>query len=173
MSEPIQDPYVALARSAIEHFIRAGVRITPDASLPESMNRPAAAFVSLKTPDSLRGCIGTLEPTRNTVAEEIIDNAIRSATRDPRFPPVRADELSSITVSVDVLSAPEPCTKEELDPRHYGVIVSSTGRRGVLLPDLEGVHRTEDQIEIARRKAGIPEGTPLTLHRFTVTRHAQ
>ena len=136
----------------------------------------AACFVSLKTHDGqLRGCIGTIEPAKDTLAEEIIANAINAATRDPRFSPVSAEELSQLRYSVDVLSAPEPATLEDLDPAVYGVIVEdeSGSHRGLLLPDLEGVDTVAKQVEIAARKAGIPPEAPIKLARFRVSRFGE
>jgi len=132
----------------------------------------AACFVSIKTKDGeLRGCIGTIEPSKNTLAEEIIINAISAASKDPRFYPVTADELSNLSYSVDVLFEPEPATFEELNPKVYGVIVDDEkGRRGLLLPDIPGITDAKQQVEIATRKAGIPSGTPVKFLRFEVRR---
>lgn len=129
--------------------------------------------MSLKKRGLLRGCIGTYEPTEESLAEEIIVNAIRAATEDPRFPPVTAGELPELTVSVDVLSPPEPCAEQDLDPKRYGVIVAAGWRRGLLLPDLPGVDTVEEQLRIAKLKAGIPPGEPCRLWRFTVERHTE
>jgi AmmeMemoRadiSam system protein A len=122
----------------------------------------------------LRGCIGTIEPVKDSLAEEIIANAISAATRDPRFPPVRAEELPNLKYSVDVLSAPEPCALGDLDPKTYGVIVEDeSGRRGLLLPDLEGIKAPAEQVEIALRKAGIAPGSPVKLSRFRADRYSE
>ncbi len=127
--------------------------------------------MSLHRGGRLRGCIGTILPTQPTLAEEVAANAVQAAEKDPRFPQLAADELSDLDISVDVLHAPEPCTPDDLDPRHYGVIVSSGWRRGLLLPDLEGVDDVETQVEIAMRKAGIGPGEPHDLERFRVDRY--
>jgi AmmeMemoRadiSam system protein A/AmmeMemoRadiSam system protein B len=161
----------ALARRAIETFVREGVVIEPPFEATELLNQRAACFVSLKTfTGDLRGCIGTIEPLRNTLAEELIANAIGAATRDPRFPPVAAEELASLRYSVDVLAAPEPAEFEELDPAVYGVIVEDEAglRRGLLLPDIQGVETARQQVDIAARKAGITPGTRLKLTRYRV-----
>jgi AmmeMemoRadiSam system protein A len=165
-------PLVELARQTITQYVRSGVTIQPPEELTAEMAQQAGAFVSLHTGGALRGCIGTLEPTRATVAEEVIQNAISAATRDPRFPPVQPNELSGLEISVDVLTPAEPiASMEELDPKRYGVIVQSGWRRGVLLPDLEGVDTAEYQVSIARRKAGIGPQEPVQLYRFEVKRH--
>ena len=166
------DPLVELARQTITQYVRSGVTIPPPKQLTDEMAQPAGTFVSLHKGSALRGCIGTLEPTRPTVAEEIIQNAISAATRDPRFPPVQPDELAELDISVDVLTPAEPvASSDELDPKRYGVIVQSGWRRGVLLPDLEGVDTAEYQVSIARRKAGIGPQEPVQLYRFEVRRH--
>ncbi|HEX8921579.1 MAG TPA: AmmeMemoRadiSam system protein A [Pyrinomonadaceae bacterium] len=164
---------LALARRAIETFVREGRVIEKPASLAPLLKERAACFVSIKTFEGdLRGCIGTIEPAEETLAAEVIANAVSSATRDPRFPPVAPEELSHLRYSVDVLSTPEPAKFEELDPMVYGVIVEdeSSRRRGLLLPDLQGVETATQQVEIAARKAGIKPGTPLKLSRFRVDR---
>ena len=136
------------------------------------MKGNAGVFVSLKKHGELRGCIGTFEPTRPNVALEIIHNAISAATRDPRFPPVEAHELSEIGYSVDILTKPEAVSDtKDLDPKRYGVIVESGWKKGLLLPDLEGVDTVEYQLSIAKQKAGIGEEEPVRIYRFMVKRY--
>ncbi len=166
----------ALARQTIEAFVREKKVISAPEKLSELLNQRAACFVSIKTLDGdLRGCIGTIEPEKNTLAEELIANAISAATRDPRFPPVRADELSNLNYSVDVLLQPELVRLEDLDPNVYGVIVEDQDgvRRGLLLPNLEGIDTAAKQVEIASRKAGIPPGTEVKLWRFRSERYRE
>ncbi len=166
----------ALARQTIEAFVREKKVISAPEKLSELLNQRAACFVSIKTLDGdLRGCIGTIEPEKNTLAEELIANAISAASRDPRFPPVRADELSNLNYSVDVLSQPELVRLEDLDPNVYGVIVEDQDgvHRGLLLPNLEGIDTATKQVEIASRKAGIPPGTEVKLWRFRSERYRE
>jgi AmmeMemoRadiSam system protein A/AmmeMemoRadiSam system protein B len=172
-SEPDGAELLALTRRAIETFVREGRVIEKPLRLDPMLSQRAACFVSIKTFEKeLRGCIGTIEPVKETLAEELISNAVSSATRDPRFPPVSPEELPHLCYSVDVLSPPEPVEFEELDPKIYGVIVEdeSGKRRGLLLPDLQGVETARQQVDIAARKAGIRPGTPLKLSRFRVER---
>ena len=132
----------------------------------------AGAFVSIHEHGRLRGCIGTIFPTESSVAEEIIQNAVSAAVRDPRFSPIREEELPFLEISVDVLGDPEEIgSEDELDVRRYGVIVSSGRRRGLLLPDLDGVDTVEQQVAIARQKGGIRPDEPVCLQRFEVIRH--
>ncbi|MCU1266023.1 MAG: AmmeMemoRadiSam system protein [Acidobacteria bacterium] len=165
-----------LARETIETFVLTG---SPPKTLGEAsglLAERAACFVSIKTKDGrLRGCIGTIEPTQDTLQEEVIANALGAATRDPRFKPVTANELPQLRYSVDVLAAPEPTTFAELDAKTYGVIVEDENedRRGLLLPDIEGVDTTSKQVEIASRKAGIAAGEPIRLWRFRVDRYGE
>ncbi|TET85236.1 MAG: AmmeMemoRadiSam system protein A, partial [Desulfobacteraceae bacterium] len=143
----------------------------PEELTPE-MKGKAGVFVSIHKFGGLRGCIGTFEPTQQNVAEETIANAISSATRDPRFPPIAPSELEDLSYSVDVLTAPEPIdSQDQLDPRKYGVIVEVGFRRGLLLPDLEGVDTVDHQIDICRQKAGIASAEPIKLYRFEVKRY--
>lgn len=161
---------VALARTTIEEYVRNGRFARPGE--PQGLLASAAgAFVSLHRHGDLRGCIGTTGPTQPTLAEEIAHNAIQAATADPRFPALGADELDDLEISVDVLHEPEPATMDDLDPGTYGVIVTAGRRRGLLLPDLEGVDTPEDQVLISMRKAGIAPGEPISLMRFRVDRY--
>lgn len=166
-----------LARLAVETLVRdRRVLESPQVSADSLLSQRAACFVSIKTDTGdLRGCIGTVEPVRDTLAEELIHNAISAATRDPRFLPVAPSELPHLRYSVDVLSPPEPTRFEELDPKTYGLIVEDEPgrRRGLLLPDLEGVESAEQQLQIAARKAGIPPGADVKLYRFLVRRYGE
>ena len=163
-------PMAELARKAVEKYVRQGKVFKPR-KLTAEMKSTAGVFVSIKKRGELRGCIGTFMPTRANVAQEIVANAISSATQDPRFMPVEAYELKELEYSVDVLSAPEPVKGiGQLNPKKYGVIVECGFRRGLLLPDLEGVDNVEEQIRICRAKAGISVEEPIKLYRFQVNR---
>jgi AmmeMemoRadiSam system protein A len=162
---------VKLARSAIESHVRTGTTGGVELLVGPEYPERAGAFVSLHRGGMLRGCIGTITPTRDTLAEEVAANAVQAATRDPRFEPLTADELDDLDVKVDVLHTPESCTLDELDPTNYGVIVTSGYRRGLLLPDLEGVDDVNTQIAIAMQKAGIQPGSRCELQRFKVDRY--
>jgi AmmeMemoRadiSam system protein A len=165
-------PLVKLAKETIELYIREGktLEIQEDALAPD-MKQRAGVFVCLKIRGMLRGCIGTFQPQEPTIAHETVRNAISAATCDPRFSRLRADELDTIEYTIDVLTPPEPVKdKTELDPARYGVIVQSGGKRGLLLPDLEGVDTADYQISIAMQKAGIPSGAAVELSRFEVKR---
>jgi MEMO1 family protein len=161
---------VELARRTIETYIKEGIQIKPPADLPPDSKEKAGVFVSLHIGKDLRGCIGTFLPTKPNIAEEIIANAIAASTEDPRFSPVMEPEIPQLEISVDVLSKPEPANIHELDAKKYGIIVSCKGRRGLLLPDLEGVDTPQEQIAICRRKAWIGEDEPVTLEKFLVRR---
>ena len=165
-------PLVKLAKDTVEEFIRSGSRKKPpDAPAPE-MTEKAGVFVSLKKKGDLRGCIGTFQSTTENVAHEIIQNAVSAATHDPRFSPVTEDELDEIDYSVDVLMKPEKVAgKSDLDPKKYGVIVKCGDRKGLLLPDLEGVDTVDEQVSIAAMKAGISSGEDIELYRFEVKRY--
>lgn len=167
-----QSPLVGLALDAIRHYVTNGKTLDVPAELPQEMTQCCGVFVCIKKYGELRGCIGTIEPVCDTIAEEIIQNAISAAMRDPRFLPVESEELELITCSVDVLTSPEPVDGfESLDPARYGVIVECCGRRGLLLPDLDGVDTVEEQVTIACRKAGIRPGDTVNLYRFEVKRY--
>ncbi len=168
-----QDAYVALARRAVEEYVRTGQIIGIPSGLPRELyNQKAGVFVSIKENGSLRGCIGTIQPGEESLAGEIIRNAVSAAVRDPRFSPVEPEELDRLSITVDVLGQVEKiCSPNELDVKRYGVIVESGSSRGLLLPNLEGVETVQEQISIARRKAGIDEREEVELERFEVVRH--
>lgn len=168
-----EDPYVALARASLTSYITEGRHIAVPEGLPdECYTRRAGTFVSLHEFGELRGCIGTLGPTQKNIACEIIENAISAATRDPRFPPVSKGELSDLDISVDILGEMEPIDSfDELDPKRYGVVVSHGFKRGLLLPNLEGVDSVAQQVAIACQKAGIAPGESYSMERFEVVRH--
>ena len=169
-----EDPYVQLARKSVEYYILHHRRLAlPQDLPPELTSRRAGAFVSIHEHGKLRGCIGTIAPVQDSLAQEIIDNAVSASTRDPRFDPIRADELKWLEISVDVLGEAEPVrSAAELDVKRYGVIVTKGRKRGLLLPDLDGVDTVEQQIAIAKSKAGIAEwDRNIKLERFEVVRH--
>ncbi len=168
-----EDEYVSLAKETIEEYIRFGNVINPpEYSSKELLENRSGVFVSIHKFGQLRGCIGTFLPMESCIAKEIIANAIAASTRDPRFSPIEVDELKDLEINVDVLTTPENINSTDLlDPKKYGVIVSKDTRRGLLLPDLEGVNTVEDQILIAKRKAGILPNEEVSLQRFEVIRH--
>lgn len=168
-------PFVQLAVEAIAAHVRDFRFLTPPEGLFEqfpTLRRRAGAFVSLKKQGALRGCIGTIEPLRDNLAVEIVENAISAASKDPRFRPVEEAELPELRVSVDILGAPERVAGPgDLDVRRYGVIVRSGARRGLLLPDIEGIASVEEQVSVARKKGGIGEVERVELYRFVVERY--
>jgi AmmeMemoRadiSam system protein A len=169
-----EDEYVRLARKTLETYVTSNKRITPDGNVQDNvlLTDKAGVFVSLKKNGELRGCIGTIEPTKKCIAEEIITNAISAGIYDPRFKPIDEDELDQLVYSVDILMKPEKIrTKDMLDPQEYGVIVSKDRKKGLLLPNLEGVDTVDEQLRIVLRKAGINPWEEYEMHRFRVIRH--
>lgn len=167
-----EDPYVRLARKSLTTYLLTGEQVDLSDYITEEMkNTKRGVFVSLKKYGSLRGCIGTIFPATNNIAEEIIRNAVEAGLEDPRFNPVTPSELKDITISVDVLTEASKASIEELDPKIYGVIVRSGRKTGLLLPDLEGVDDVREQIDIALRKAGIGPKEKYSLEKFQVIRH--
>ncbi len=168
-----EDDYVRLARKTLEAYVQRGETIAMPKGLPDDLTgRRAGIFVSLKKHGQLRGCIGTISATTESIAEEIMQNAISAGTNDPRFDSVRPDELNELVYSVDVLGEAEDITSpDELDAKRYGVIVTCGHRRGLLLPNLPGIDSVKDQIAIAKRKANIGEKEKVSLQRFEVMRH--
>jgi AmmeMemoRadiSam system protein A len=167
-------PLVQLARAAIEAYVREGRELTPLEAPAPIEGKPTGVFVTIHTRDTgeLRGCIGTIEPTEPWLAQETINNAIASATRDPRFPPVRPHELDNLEIDVSVLYPSEPIdSTAQLDPKQYGVIVQRGHRRGLLLPDIPGIDDAETQVALARQKAWIDPDEPVQLYRFRVEKY--
>ncbi|MCL2223452.1 MAG: AmmeMemoRadiSam system protein A [Defluviitaleaceae bacterium] len=172
----IEDSFRALARHSLEHRVKTGEELNfppPDFQIPQEMLSTAAgAFVSLHKNGKLRGCIGTIVPTTECIAEEIMQNAVSAGLQDPRFPPVEESELPHLTYKVDILDAPEDIkSAKDLDVKRYGVIVQSGFKRGLLLPNLDGVDSVDAQISIACQKAGIAANENFCLQRFNVTRY--
>jgi AmmeMemoRadiSam system protein A len=169
------DAYVRLARESLTHYLTTGEQMKelPTYVTDEMKNMRRGVFVSLKKHGELRGCIGTVFPTTNSAAEEIIRNAIEAGVHDPRFNEVEEEELLDIDFSVDVLTESEPANLEDLNPKEYGLIVRKGRRSGLLLPDLEGVTTVDEQLSIALRKAGINEDEDYTIEKFKVIRHKE
>ncbi len=166
-------PIVKLAKEAVETYVTTGKMVKPE-KLTAEMRKRAGVFVSIHKHGQLRGCIGTFEPTQENVAEEIVNNAINSATRDPRFRQIIKSELNDLDYSVDVLTSPVPVSNQDvpkLNPKKQGVIVQCGYRRGLLLPDLEGVDTVEQQVAICRSKAGIESDEPVNVFCFEVRRY--
>ena len=164
--------YVKLARKTLEKYVTEGKKPELPNPLPQELREKAGVFVSIKSKGQLRGCIGTVEPTQENIAEEISQNALSAGLSDPRFPPITPDELPYLNYSVDLLMPPEPVASlQDLDPQKYGVIVRSDSKSGLLLPQLEGVDTVEKQVNIAREKAGLKPGEKADLYRFEVKRH--
>lgn len=175
-------PVVQLARAALEHYVKTGLEIdfsagaphegTAPWQLPDDLPERAGCFVTLKQDGALRGCMGTTDPTEPTLALEVVRNAIQAGTDDPRFAAVEEEELPFLDYSVDILEPAEPCTREQLNPEEYGVIVVKGNDAGLLLPELPGVETAEEQLNIACRKAGLsPDEPDLELYRFRVKRY--
>ena len=169
-----EDPYIAVARSAIRHYLATG-EIADPPSIPDDPP-PSGVFVSLHEPASrdqvegpLRGCIGTIRPREPSVRREIARSAVAAAVSDPRFPPLRLGEVDRLDVTVYLLDEAEPIdSTDQLDPARYGVIVEGTGgRSGLLLPAIPGITTAEQQVDIATRKAGLSASDPARLSRFT------
>ncbi|MDL2233371.1 AmmeMemoRadiSam system protein A [Ruminococcaceae bacterium OttesenSCG-928-L11] len=167
-----EDAYVRLARETLEAYVLTGKMpfLSPELP-PELLYGQAGVFVSIKRDGRLRGCIGTIDPAKLSIAEEIRTNAVSAGTRDPRFSPVGPGELEELVYSVDVLLPPEPAEIGTLDPARYGVIVTSGLKRGLLLPDLDGIETVGEQITVAMKKAGIKPDDSYSLERFEVVRH--
>lgn len=166
--------YTRLARRNIENYFKTGKSLTADdINDKELLKDKMGVFVSLKIANDLRGCIGTIEATTDCIGEEILRNSLSAAFNDPRFSPLRKDELFDIDISVDLLHRADKCSFDQLDPENYGVIVTHNRRRGLLLPNLEGVDTVEQQVSIALEKAGIKKDEPYEIERFKVERYKE
>lgn len=166
------NPYVRLARDNLSHFLNTGniLEDIPSYVTHNMRTEKKGVFVTLYKDGNLRGCIGTIFPTTNSLYEEILRNSIEAGLYDPRFMDVKKDELKEISFSVDILDRPEPAIISDLDPKQYGIILSSRGKRALLLPNLQGVDTVEEQVEITKQKAGIRKDEDFTIERFKVTR---
>ena len=167
------DEYINLARNSIKNYILYNRKIeVPKNISDELINKKGGVFVSIHEHDRLRGCIGTIYPTTTNIAEEIINNAISAATKDYRFEPISKEELDYLEINVDILGEKEIINSlDELDIKKYGIIVTSGYKRGLLLPDIEGINSIDEQIKIARKKGNIEDNEEITIERFEVIRH--
>lgn len=167
------DPYVQLAKKSLAHYLSKEDYLPIPQNLPEEMlNTTSAVFVTLYKEGDLRGCIGTILPRMENLASEIVRNAVAAGLEDPRFPPVAEGELAELEISVDVLTQPQPANRSDLDPKRYGIIVSTGARRGLLLPDIEGVDTVAEQLRIALAKGGISPEEDYLIESFEVLRHS-
>lgn len=166
-------PYAELAKKTVEEFIATGIPPSLCGEAPHDMREKAGVFVCLKYRGQLRGCVGTFLPATESIYHEIMRNAVSAAVHDSRFHPVQSHELAGLSYTVDVLSPPERVSDmSELDPKKYGIIVAKDCRKGLLLPDLEGVDTVEAQVRITKMKAGIDPGeTDVEIYKFSVSRY--
>ena len=167
------DRYCRLAKESLEYTLKnSKILPTPNDIDKELLNQKAGVFVTIYKYGNLRGCIGTIYPTKKNIAEEIITNAVSAGTNDYRFEPIQLEELSLLTYKVDVLCEPEEVFDlSQLDIKRYGVIVTRGRQKGLLLPNLEGVDSVKEQISIAKSKAGLPDTAEVKIERFEVVRH--
>ncbi len=165
---------VALAREAVEHYVRTGSRVEAPSDPPGALRQPGAAFVALRVEGQLRGCMGRFTASRPRLVDEVLAAAVLAASRDPRFPPVRPSELPTLRYEVYFLGPLERLKDlRGQDPRVHGLLVQGFRRRGGLLPGLPDVATTEQQLTRARRKAGVWRFSPVRLYRFRAERHGQ
>ncbi len=169
------NPYVLLAKEAVENYIKEKRVISPTGNLSPEFKKRAGVFVTIMKGKELKGCIGTYLPTQNNITEEIIQNAIAAATEDYRFDPIQKQELDSLSYSVYILKTPVVIKdKNELNPRKFGIIVKTAQKSGLLLPDLEGVDTIDEQISIACQKGGInPRQEKIAIYKFTAQKYEE
>ena len=168
------NPYTKLARRNLDNYFKTGISLRIDDIKDDVLLKERrGVFVSLKINGMLRGCIGTIIPTTQCIGIEILKNSLSAAFNDPRFPKLREEELLECSISVDILDEAEECNMEDLDPKNYGIIVSSGGKKGLLLPNLEGIDDSKAQVEIAMQKGNISPFEDYKLERFKVTRYKE
>ncbi len=169
---PSPHPLIRLARDAIRHFIDFKKPLALPDSLKTNYSKPTGAFVTLYEDGNLRGCIGSLQPQTDSLAEEVVRNAALAATKDPRYDPVKSGEVDELTIRIEVVTPPEPVDDiSNLDPQVDGLIVRSGKKRGVLLPGIDGIETVDQQEKICRSKGGIKSNEPVTYSRFRVDQH--
>jgi AmmeMemoRadiSam system protein A len=156
-----------VGRDAIRKYLQSRQLIEPPQPIPPELRAPSAVFITLRKDGELRGCVGSMVPTEPTAAHELIRYAVSAAVRDPRFEPVRLDEVPALTIKAQFIEPPEPITSlANLDPRTYGIIVRAQGRHGLLLPDIDHIATPEEQVWAACDKAGIDRHAALQIERF-------
>jgi AmmeMemoRadiSam system protein A len=176
----LEDDYVKIARRSIDFYIKTGRKLDVEGesdfqnlkSLAELRSIKAGSFVSIHKDGALRGCMGTIEGVTESLLDEIIYNAISACSKDPRFNPIEIEELMALDIKVDRLYEAELISDlNQLDVKKYGVIVEKGLKRGLLLPNLEGISTVEEQVRIAMEKARINTSEGVTYYRFEVERH--
>lgn len=172
----MENPYIYLAKLAIETNIKEKKAIEPPADLPNNFYKDkVGVFVTIEHNGVLRGCIGTYLATRPNLAEEIIHNAI-AASNEKKDDPITAEELPKLVYTVYVLHTPKPVKNiSELDPKKYGILVKTSPladpnnpnsqevifdghqphKTAILLPDLKGINTPEEQFSVACQKGNI------------------
>ncbi len=156
---------LAVAAESIAQGVRQGTPLGVDAdSYPEDLRAPGACFVTLRKQGELRGCIGSLEAYRPLVSD-VADNAYAAAFRDPRFSPLRDEELAELDLHISVLGPAEPLTvRDEADlirqlrPGVDGLILQDRNRRGTFLPSVwESLPDPTEFVRHLKRKAGLDD----------------
>lgn len=168
-----EDKYVSLARNAIETYISTGKKLKMPSNLPpEMLEGQKGVFITIKEKGALRGCLGSAKGLTRNVANEIVTNAMKAATEDPRFNPIKKEDLDFITIHVSVITnLMEVKSVTDLNPEVYGLVVENDGKHATLLPGLSTVHTSAEQLALAKRKAGIMQDDKCRLYRFTIDKH--
>jgi len=125
---------LAIAREAVNKAVQSGESLEKFSN-DGILRRPGGAFVTLHYHRRLRGCVGQL-PSKDPLAAVVAHCAKSAALEDPRFEPVRLDELPCIEIELSVLSQPVDATQQEIEPGKHGLIISCGWKRGVLLPQV-------------------------------------
>jgi len=164
-------PLVKLAIRSVKYFIETGNPLPCPAHLPDFLRQSAGIFVSIKKQGSLRGCIGTITPKYKNLAEEVIQNALRSASEDPRFDPIQKKELPSLTFSVDVMKPLEKIDSiKDQNIKQFGLVIRGEGKQSVLLPDLDIIKSADQQLQVCLKKGGFKWNDTYEIFRFEVKR---
>lgn len=172
--------HIARAMISKQLGIRAAI---PKVSDHPWLGEQGATFVTLRKNGELRGCIGSLKAHRPLI-DDLQDNAISAAFRDPRFPPLLEDELNEITIEVSLLTDPEPISfaneteaLAQLEPHTDGVIFECDRLRSTFLPQVwEQLPEPELFMAHLKQKAGLPAdfwSDEVRLYRYTVEKFSE
>jgi AmmeMemoRadiSam system protein A len=158
LNQELRSQLLRIARTTIESALE-GQRVELDTTaIPEELKRPAGAFVSLHMKGDLRGCIGSIQPVA-PLFQAVASNALNAAFRDPRFYPLRKDELANLHIEISVMS---PIVRvrdiDEIEVGRDGLIISRGSRAGLLLPQVATEYGWDRETFLSQtcHKAGLP-----------------
>lgn len=167
-SNRYEDIYAKLARQSLEHYFKKGRYLRIPLVHEKMLKERQGVLVLIKKHGEIRGCKGTMHPTTDCIAREIIKNVVEAGCGNNKFSEIRKDELAELEYSIYIIHDIKIAKKEELNPKRYGICVKSGSKSSYLLPNLYVVETAAKQLERSLQKAGIGEDEEYTIEKFEV-----